>query len=187
MASFDIARQKTLAAEGGYSNDQNDRGGRTYAGISEKNFPNWSGWVIINKLEPLRQGAIINDQNLSQMVDKFYNEEFWTPLRLSDIRSQSVADEIYDTAVNMGKGAAAKLLQRALNILNRNQKSFADIAADGIIGGGTIATVNNFCKDDVTINQLVKTLNGLQFARYVAICEADATQENNFIGWLKRV
>jgi len=41
----------TLDLEGGYSNDIDDAGGETYAGISRNNFPDWYGWTIIDDLK----------------------------------------------------------------------------------------------------------------------------------------
>ena len=50
MASF-LKGILKIAKEGGYklinSSKKGDRGGRTYAGISERANPKWEGWKII--------------------------------------------------------------------------------------------------------------------------------------------
>lgn len=58
-----------LRNEGGYWSDSDgiDSGGRTYKGISENNFPNWKGWKIINKHEPLKRGEFIKDEDLDEV------------------------------------------------------------------------------------------------------------------------
>ena len=69
-----------------------------------------------------------------------------------------------------------------LNLMNRNQKDFKDLLVDGDIGKKTIGA---YKKVDDRI--LLKVLNGLQFRRYVEICEKRPDQEKYFNGWMKRV
>ena len=47
MADFRLAYKKIEAAEGGYVNDPDDKGGETYKGISRKANPDWNGWINI--------------------------------------------------------------------------------------------------------------------------------------------
>lgn len=183
MAIFDIAYKKTLQFEGGYSNNSLDRGGRTYRGISEKNFPQWEGWKIIDKHEPVKENYIIKDDKLDCLVYTFYKDNFWSCIRLSDINSQPLADSLYDIAVNMGTGTATKFLQESLNLLNRNQRDYKDVAADGVMGWITTSTANQCSYQSA----LLKTIEGLRFERYKEICEKDKTQEIFFQSWLKRV
>jgi lysozyme family protein len=186
MANFLLAHKKTLLIEGGYVNDPADRGGETYMGVARKFHPTWGGWGIIDsykKTQILKRGDYINNYELDEFVEDFYEENFWDINRLSKIESQEIAEELFDTGVNMGVKTAAKMLQEALNLLNRNEKSFKDLKVDGAVGRMTLSVVN-------AINDyrhLLKTLNGLQFMRYVNICKANPTQERFFIGWLKRV
>lgn len=186
MAEFIIAYKKTAAIEGGYVNDPNDKGGETYMGISRRFHPDWEGWGIVDAFKnnhAINRGMIIDDPDLHEHVAGFYFDEFWNPLRLNWITSQAIANEIYDTAVNMGPKVAAKILQRALNLLNRDAKDYQDIPEDGVIGKETISLTEKYPMSDV----LLKVLNGLQFSRYADICERDPSQEANFRGWLTRV
>lgn len=52
MANFEIAYNLTAAAEGGYSNNPNDRGGETWRGIARKRHPMWIGWAIVDSIRP---------------------------------------------------------------------------------------------------------------------------------------
>jgi lysozyme family protein len=168
--------------EGGYNNTPGDRGGRTYKGISEKNFPAWEGWKIIDKYEPIKDNYLIKDEQLDNMVYRFYRDNFWSSLRLQEINSQPLAEEIYDTAVNTGSSTAVKFLQMALNLLNKNQKDYKNILEDGVMGWITTSLANQ-CPYQAA---LLKTLNGLQFMRYVEICRRDESQEKFFMSWLNR-
>lgn len=185
MANFDPAFKITSLAEGGYVNDSSDKGGETYKGISRKNFPNWAGWNIIDKAK--KQSGF--PKNLSSGVDlenavkEFYKKEFWDVLNLDKFKYQEIANEVYDTGVNMGTYIAAVFLQKTLNVLNRNQLEYGDLPITGKVGSLTTEAANLQKYPD----EVVKILNSLQGARYVEICLANPSQEKFIRGWLKRV
>jgi lysozyme family protein len=104
-------------------------------------------------------------------------------LRLDEIGSQNIANELFDTSVNMGQVIAATFLQRALNVSNRQQKDYPDLVVDGKIGPKTISATNTHPR----IGQLFKLLNTLQGARYISICESNPSQEKYLTGWMERV
>ena len=183
MAQFDLAYNITKGNEGGYSNNPNDHGGRTYRGISEKNFPDWEGWKIIDQYEPIKEGYVIKNPVLDKMIYDFYQRVFWEPNHLSDISNQVLTNEIYDAGVNFGVGTAAIMLQKSLNLLNNNGKKFADLKVDGVIGWMTTQAVNSFQRQ----MDLMKTFNGERFCRYKEICEKDPSQEVFFQSWLNRI
>lgn len=185
MAVFKESFLKIMKVEGGYSNHQDDRGKETYKGIARNRHGAWEGWSIIDGyknyddfLEQLEK-----DDHLQLLVHAFYKTIFWDDIRLDEILNQTVADEIYDIAINMGQATAVKMTQTALNLLNRNQKDYPDLKVDGKIGEVTIKAINNYKNEKA----LVKTLNGLQFERYRKICTDDPTQEVFFHGWLTRI
>lgn len=177
MTNFNEAYQLTSVLEGGYVNDPFDRGGETYKGISRKYHSSWKGWQIIDTNKPISRGQILDNQELDILVLDFYKKNFWNKLRCDSINQQDIANELYDTAVNMGTKSAIKILQKAINLL-----STKDVHVDGFIGPITIHYANK-------VNQkcLLKTLNGLQFTKYVEICEANPSQKRVFKGWLKRI
>lgn len=105
-------------------NDLGDGAGRTCAGITEKNFPDWPGWQLIDSRVDL------NSQQMISAIKSFYFLNFWQPLRCDDLPKR-VAVLLFDFAINSGKGLAIKSLQR-----------IAGVVADGAIGPATIAAVN---------------------------------------------
>lgn len=170
--------------EGGYSVVKADRGGETYRGISRRFHPSWQGWPLVDQLkfEPGFPRNLANHPGLQSLVASFYLQQFWEPLQAEQIVHQSVADELFDTAVNMGIATSVSFAQTALNLLNRNQSSYPDGLVDGKMGPKTLKLLNEFSEVDI----LVRTLNALQGARYIRICEKDPSQEVFFRGWLKR-
>lgn len=181
MADFVKAYYNTMKIEGGYSNRPNDRGGETWKGIARNANPTWEGWKIIDemKLQNDFPNSLNGRASIQPLVLSFYKMNYWDVNRLDRFTNDTIAEEVWDTGVNMGVETAAEFLQRALNLLNNQQKSYPDIPVDRKIGPQTIELVNNH-KYPAT---LVKILNVLQGARYIAIGEKDKTQEENIRGW----
>lgn len=184
MADFKTAYNITMAHEGGYANNPADTGGETWKGIARKKHPDWPGWTLIDKAKHGDFPANLNSvPNLQYFVEQFYKVKFWDYLKLDQINNQKIANELFDTSVNMGQGIAALFLQRSLNVSNRNGKDYPDLQVDGAIGAITVNAVNNHPRPD----QLFKLINTLQGARYIGICEANPTQEIFLTSWLSRV
>lgn len=182
---FNTAFRATMRHEGGYANDPDDKGGETYMGISRKHHPKWKGWQEIDRLKNTgnKKPEIDNNKNLVPEVEEFYKKNYWDSIKLSKIASRDVAEELFDTAVNQGKTAAIKYLQRSLNVLNNNEKKYKDLEVDGKMGPKTIEAANSYMFPKI----LVKCINGLQFMRYYNLAQKDKTQEKFMLGWLKRV
>ena len=115
MADFNKAFEKILTFEGGYVNDKSDSGGETKYGISKKAFPN----VDIKNLT-------LNE------AKEIYKKVYWDKIKGDKIKSQHIAELIFDTAVNMGTSFAIKTAQKVLNVKQ-----------DGIVGPITLNTLNN--------------------------------------------
>lgn len=183
MASFKEAFRITSAHEGGYSNHGADKGGETYAGISRVNWPGWPGWKYIDAIKKTSSvAARINseassDPLLLKAVEDFYKQHFWDKNRLNEFNSQAIANEVFDTGVNMGTTVAARFLQEALVLLGDK------LVVDGLIGNMTIARVNAYPSP----NALVKLLNLLQGQRYLSIVKSNPSQKVFLKGWLNRV
>lgn len=189
MTNFNKAFQKTMGHEGGYVDDKDDRGGETYCGISRNNFENWKGWKKIDKYKPVSdefRKNLAQDAALQKDVRDFYKKEFWNCFKGDDILDQGLAEELFDTAVNMGLRAAGRFLQQSLNLLNRDGSLFEDLAEDGLIGAKTIEALKIYLKND-TPELLLKLLNIHQGAHYVEIMKNSPAQEKYVRGWLKRV
>lgn len=114
MANFDIAFQRTSKFEGGWVNDKDDSGKETYKGISRVYQKSWAGWKIIDSYKKQSNFPKIleSDKTLQELVKKCYRENYWTPIWGDKINNQNVANDLYDTAVNMGVGTSIKLSER---------------------------------------------------------------------------
>lgn len=185
MANFKASLSRLLVLEGGWVNDPDDAGKETYCGISRKHDPDWEGWKIIDSYRSVSRfpGILSDDGKLATLVEQFYYKQWWSPLRLGYIQDDAIADEIFEMAINVGAVTAIRIVQQALNLLNKAGRVYEDTLVDGIIGNNTLATIDTFCGKS---RPLIRTINGLQFEHYVEICRRNPSQEKFFYGWLSR-
>jgi len=173
MADFKIAYNKTSVFEGGYANVKQDNGGETYKGISRKFFPKWSGWKIIDKFKSNKDfpRCLNNNIDLEKLVQSFYMINFWNKIRGDDIKSQKIANNIYDFAVNSGVKRSIKYIQLILNI-----------RPDGIFGKITLDLLNTY--DEDSFIDLYKKAR-LRFINKIVL--NNPSQKKFLAGWTKRV
>jgi lysozyme family protein len=192
MADFEIAYGETELREGGYVNDPVDRGGETCRGVARKFHESWPGWMLVDRIKtdhPQDFVRRINDSpEIAELAKQFFRKQFWNPIRGDELPNQHLANKVFDTAVNQGVGSSVRYLQEALNMLNRNQQNYPDIAVDGKLGAETLQTIKLFLElEQGRPDYLLKLLNLMQAFRYVEIMRRDPTQERFARGWLNRV
>jgi len=171
MKPFDYAFEQTLCLEGGYSDDPVDRGGRTNWGITEATLKD----AYLRGLVSTRDVASLSKEE----ARRIYKADYWDALKLDSVLSPAIAAEIFDTTVNMGRSAAVKILQEALNYLGES------LAMDSVMGMKTLGALNKWSSKDE--RALFVCLNGFQFRRYVEIVGNNGTQQRFARGWTKRV
>ncbi|TGD73487.1 hypothetical protein E4634_10680 [Mangrovimicrobium sediminis] len=188
MASFDEALALVLRHEGGYADDPADRGGETYRGVARKIHPQWPGWRRIDakKGKSGFPGSLDSDATLQKAVAEFYRENYWAPIRGDQLPDNALAQEMFDTGVNMGVRRAVRFFQSALNLLNRNQKNYEDLVVDGWLGEKSLAALAKLMRGDDSPRFLLKLLNAMQAEAYMDIMRNDPTQERFARGWLER-
>lgn len=135
MATFKISYAKTARNEGGYTCVHEDNGNWTggHIGSGQLIGTNYgiSAPVLVAYLKRIPTRAEM--QNLSPATAMaIYEKNYWAPIHGNEIKSQAIADSIYDSAVNMGPCTAVKLAQRALNLFE-----------SGLMDAHTLQTLNN--------------------------------------------
>ena len=193
MANFKLAYEKTMGHEGGYAKDPHDVGGETYKGIARNFHPRWEGWGVIDaaKSGPRNFPDCLTlpeyDELNNEIVPQFYKEKYWDVFWGDGMKSQLIADELFDTGVNMGTQRAILFLQRSLNILiHRKGVVTVDILIeDGIFGNNTFTALNNM--DERYTKVLFNLLNLMQGNHYMNYIQKDYRQAKFLVGWLKRV
>jgi len=188
MADFVAALALVLEHEGGYADDPDDRGGETYRGIARRFHPDWSGWP---RVDALKRGtnfprSLVGDRRLEEAVAALYRDLYWDPFQGDALPDQSLAQELFDTAVNLGVRRAVRFLQDSLNLLNRNQRNYADLVVDGWFGDKSIDAVRAVVAADGDARFVVRLINAMQAAHYIDVMRNDPTQEKYARGWLTR-
>lgn len=177
MRTIDDIIDATIGKEGRYSDNPKDRGGPTIWGITEQTARAY-GYAGAMKAMPRETAAEI------------YKARYFTGPRIDLIHAHSpaVAAEIFDTGVNMGPPVAIGFFQRALNVLNREGRDYGDVAADGRLGPVTAQAFATYLakRGAEGERRMLIALNALQGARYIALAEQNATQEEFLYGWLDR-
>ena len=163
MNRFERIFDYLIKVEGGYSNDKNDKGGKTKYGIIE---------------EEAREFGYKGDmQDLTKDFAKnIYLKKYYLGNKLDKVANDKVALSICDWAVNSGKNGI-KNAQIAINQLTN-----ANLDIDGIIGNKTLEALNA-----ADPGKFLEVYHNLQRIYYKGKVEADKTQERFLTGWLNRV
>lgn len=138
MADLNKAMYKIVINEGGYVNDPDDAGGETYMGVCRKYYPKLRLWKKIDNLKAKKKTAkeintiLKKDTDVYDEICLIYKENYWDKVKGDKIKSQAIAEELFDDAINCGVVSAIKKLQKALGV-----------TVDGIFGNKTLAVVNH--------------------------------------------
>lgn len=173
--TVDAMIETLVGKEGGYSNHPSDTGGETMWGIT----------VAVARANGYTGSMRSMPRDTAKDI---YRRKYFVLPGFDRVAEQSaaVAEELFDTGVNMGPSVASTFLQRLLNGLNRQGKDYADIGVDGDVGPATLRSLKAYLakrgKDGEKV--LLKGLNALQGARYVALAEGRSANEDFLHGWL---
>jgi lysozyme family protein len=164
-----------IEREGGYVNHPADRGGPTNYGITEA-VARAHGYSGPMRGLPREEAAAI------------YKRLYWLRPRFDQVakRSERIAEELFDTGVNMGPAVATTFLQRALSALNRERKDYPDLVPDGRIGPATLGALDSFLESRRPGGEsvLLRALDALQGERYIRLAERRPANEAFLYGWL---
>ena len=162
MNRFNKFLNYIFKVEGGYTDDKNDRGGKTTWGITE---------------EEARDFGYTGDmQNLTKDFAKnIYLKKYYLGNKLDKIIDDRVALSIFDWAVNSGRRG----IKKAQIVAN---KFGANLVIDGIIGNKKLEAINSMNPEE-----FLKEYHELQRTFYKNLAAKDSTQEDFLKGWLNRV
>lgn len=177
--AFARMMEETFSDEGGFSNLDADPGGKTMYGITEQ-VARDHGYE--GDMEDLSRDEALSIYRQSYFEGPGYNSVAEMSFR--------VAQECFDCAVNIGPGRATRMLQRALNLLNRRGQDYADIQMDGRVGPKTLQAMAAYLNKRGQLGEqmLLKALLCQRGSYYLDLSAADEKFETFLNGWLaKRV
>ena len=188
--------EKLIKAEGGYVYTQieNDKGGKTFAGISQRSNPDWEGW---NKLKYVKANKKVDEvliATLRPLVKELYRVRYWNAAHLND----KIFDEFDETnELNDLKNMIfhISVLSGPKIAIYCLQNSLGEIEADGLWGpktreklGRELSLYANYNLEDEN-NNIECIQRGIALSiinRFVKICDNDRSQEKFLRGWIKR-
>jgi lysozyme family protein len=165
-----------IDVEGGYVFDPADSGGETNWGVTKRVARKWG---YKGPMKDMRR----------ETAFAIYRDRYWDALELDTVEDLSprLAAELIDTSINLGAGRAAEFLQRSLNVYNKRGLLYEDIAVDRDVGPATIRALKSYLKARGNEGESImyRTLNSLQGAFYVDLCERRQKDERFVFGWFK--
>jgi len=156
--NYPTALKQVLKSEGGWSDNPADPGGATMKGITIGTYRQWKNNPNITK-EQLRA---ISDAE----VYDIYKQQYWNKID-GDYMPSGVDYALFDAAVNMGVGRAAKLIQEAVGV-----------TADGVLGPKSLSAIQK-----ANPKELIEKFSALKEAFYRSL----KTFPVFGVGWLRRV
>lgn len=132
MAEFEEAMKELAGLEKGLANWKGDPGGITKYGISLKFLKDHAMDINADHVVNALDVHALTPERAAQIFEEY----FWEPMRLGEIHSQAIANQMLDLAANAWTTTAAVTAQRALVDLG------TPVAVDGLVGPHTIAAIN---------------------------------------------
>ena len=163
---FRKAVDYVIKNEGGYVFDQNDYGGATKYGISQKSYP------ALN----------IRELSLEDAIEIYY-KDFWLKGKFEQIPDENIAIKFFDFTVNLGQRIATIILQRALRSVGIN------VQEDGLFGSVTLSATISCCTSECAENRakiLLAALKSEAAGYYRLIAAKNPSQKKFLNGWLNR-
>lgn len=122
MANFLKAFQKVVKAEGGYVYDKDDKGGETYLGVARRFHSRSPMWKYVDEIKANHPNAINKeltnllkrDKRIDPIVEDIYKKQYWDKLRCDEIKSQKLAEQLFDMGVNAGTVTAIRLMNNLI-------------------------------------------------------------------------
>jgi len=165
IENWDKSFQLVIAHEGGFTNDQRDKGnhlpdgreGCTMWGCTQANWENFIGKQVTQ--EDMK--SLLPDD-----VKPFYKKSYWDACSCDQLPA-GVDYAIFDFAINAGVFASKKMLQKALGVV-----------PDGAIGQNTLKAIQQS-----NSKELLQKFSDAKTAFYQSLGNFDVYGK----GWLQRV
>ena len=125
MANFEEADKLVGLAEGEYSDDPNDSGNWTGGECNDGDLvgTNYGISAPVYAKYIGRTHTVEDMKNMTQQdAINIYKPLYWDCMFGDEINNQSVANILFDAAVNEGQGAAAQMVRETLNLLQTDIK-----------------------------------------------------------------
>lgn len=179
MSKVDTLITKAMRREGWdeYTDHDDDSGGPTKFGITLATLSRYRG-------EPCTAEDV---QALDEAeARRIYLADFWTGPGFADVLplSRKIAEELFDTGINMGPETAVTFLQRILNTFNNREAYYPDLVLDGQLGPKTMDALRAYLakRGEQGKRVLLFCLDSQQVVFYMGLAERREKDETFVYG-----
>jgi lysozyme family protein len=190
MADFNQAFVASPVVRSGYAADPFD--GEIYRGIERPFHPSWEGWSIIDALkfaasdENELKSTLEQNRKLKEKVREFFKQTYWDRFQGDRIPDQEVAEELFESAVELGVRRAVIGLQKVLNTLNPGGASRGRVVEDGRLGPVTLSALESLIEIEGT-SYLLKAMRILQALHYIDRIKRSSGRDQYARDWLGKL
>lgn len=164
--ALELALDYVFKNEGGFSNDQFDRGGATKFGITIGDLSRWrKRTVSIQEVKDLTAAE----------AKKIYEAWYWNPIGAPGVKHTGVAICMFDIGVVCGISIPPKFAQSICN------NHGADLVVDGHVGPKTLAAINA-----MEPSVFIRDFSVKAESRFRSIVANNPSQGKFLKGWLNR-
>lgn len=149
----------------------------TLGGIYRKANPTAIDWDFVDKVIDIcgidieRASRILyNDKYIYSQVKRFFKNAYWDALKLDEIQSQKIAEEMFTCGVLCGVKTAAKIAQKTVGVKE-----------DGIIGTFSLKALNRFSPSRFDLE-----FDELEIEHFERIAATNKDLEIYLRGWRNR-
>lgn len=162
-----------IKLEGGFSDHKSDLGRATMYGVTEA-VARANGYT--GPMREMPMSVATNIYRKRYFIDPGFESIY--------LLSPAIAEELFDTGVNMGTSVPGPWLQRLLNVFNDSK---TDLVVDGKIGPATIVALRLFLNKRGSEGEtvMVRGLNCLQGCRYIELTEKREQNRAFVYGWIR--
>ena len=188
-AKFDIAQNGVHNAEGKYTDDRDDSGNWTGGEVGRGMLLGTKFGIAAPTLVDYYSKAGLGTPSQQDMIDltydtalEIYKKDYWDAQELSNFKSQSLANVLYDGCVNQGPGATLTIFKKSLdeiNIDSTNVNSWNELH-DELIDDVNSLTVKK-------TEKLFHTIKKKRWEKYILIIKKNPRKEKYHDGWKNRL
>jgi lysozyme family protein len=190
MADFNQAFVASPGVRSGYASDPVD--GEIYCGIERLFHPAWEGWPIVDALrfaasdENELKSTLEQNRKLMEKVRGFFKQAYWDRFQGDRISDQQVAEELLESAVELGVRRAVIGLQKVLNTLNPGGAFRGRVVEDGRLGPVTLSALESLIEIEGA-SYLLKAMKILQALHYIDRIKKSYGRDQYARDWLGKL
>ena len=188
-AKFDIAQNGVHNAEGKYTDDRDDSGNWTGGEVGRGMLLGTKYGIAAPTLVDYYRKKSLGTPSQQDMIDltydtalEIYKKDYWDAQELSNFKSQSLANVLYDGCVNQGPGATLTILKKSLdeiNIDSTNVNSWNELHDE------LIDDVNGLPVKKT--EKLFHTIKKKRWEKYILIIKKNPRKMKYHDGWKNRL